>query len=105
MSIFGLGVDVPPDIEQPVNRRGVGALGASIAVGGLAATLGYLNYARRHKDVPDSPVYSRRADGVPDYFMRHYSRDAGMYGAWRWGLMGLGATAFFSSILVFALGT
>ena len=103
MDIFGLVVDVPPDIGQPANRRGAAAVGVSLAVGGIAATFGYLNYARRHKDVPDSPVYTQRADG-PDYFMRHYSHDAGIYGAWRWGLFGLGATALITSIAFFALG-
>ena len=85
---------VPPDIGSPSNRRGLGVLGASLAVGGVAATLGYTTYARRHKDVPDSPIP----------FMQHYSRDAGTYGAWRWGLMALGTTAFFGGIIAFALG-
>lgn len=89
-----LSVDVPPDIGQPATCRGLAVLGIISTVAAASATAGYVSYSRRHHNVPDSPIP----------FMRHYSHDAGIYGAWRWGLMGLGVAAIFGSMIGFALG-
>jgi hypothetical protein len=93
---FLLLVDVPPDIGAPATTRGIAVLGTSAALGAIAATAGYYTYARRHRrhDKPDSPFP----------FMKRYSRDAGVYGAWRWGLMALGFTALMGGAVAFALG-
>ena len=72
-------------------QRGMGVLGTAIAVGGVAATAGYLKYSRRERrPVPPGPLkIVRDPEG------------AGAFGAWRWGLLGLGATAFVGGFLVF----
>lgn len=83
-----------PDMTRVSNSRGLGALGAAVAVGGLAATAGYITYARREqrplpKDLPLPIVRDPAGHGA--------------YGAWRWGLLGLGATALAGGVLVFML--
>lgn len=75
-------------------QRGMGVLGAAIAVGGVAATAGYITYSRRER----RPILP----GPPLKIVRD-PEGAGAFGAWRWGLLGLGTTAFVGGVIVFML--